>query len=40
MTESQLRDTGAATAFEFAENMVNETQGIYNRGNRMNIGAG
>ena len=40
MTESQLRDTGAATAFEFAENMVNETQGIYNRGNRMNIGRG
>lgn len=40
MTANQLRDAGASTAFEFAEKMVQETQGIYNRGNRMNVGRG
>ena len=40
MTENQLRDAGAASAFEFAEKIVQETQGIYNRGNRVNLGRG
>jgi hypothetical protein len=40
MTANQLRDAGASSAFEFAQKIVNETQGIYNRGNRMNIGRG
>lgn len=40
MTVNQLRDAGASSAFEFAQEIVNETQGIYNRGNRMNIGRG
>ena len=40
MTANQLRDAGAVSAFEFAEKMVQETQGIYNRGNRVNIGRG
>ncbi len=30
--------TGFATPFEFAEDAVNITQGIYNKGNRMNVG--
>ena len=40
MTPAQLKETGAKSAFEFAETMVKETQGIYNAGNRPNIGRG
>jgi len=32
--------TGFATPFEFAEDAVNQTQGLYNKGNRMNVGRG
>ena len=40
MTAEQLQRAGAGNATEFAEKMVHETQGIYNRGNRVNLGRG
>ena len=40
MTREQLAATGTKTAFEFAERAVTDTQGIYNKGNRMNVGRG
>ena len=40
MTPGELAATGTATAFEFAEKAVKDTQGIYNKGNRMNVGRG
>lgn len=40
MTPAQLAATGTNSAFEFAERAVTDTQGIYNKGNRMNIGRG
>ncbi|MBK8113432.1 MAG: PLxRFG domain-containing protein, partial [Candidatus Accumulibacter sp.] len=35
-----LAKTGFRDAFAFAEDTVNQTQGIYNKGNRMNVGRG
>ncbi|MBP9805945.1 MAG: PLxRFG domain-containing protein [Candidatus Accumulibacter sp.] len=35
-----LAKTGFRDAFAFAEDAVNQTQGIYNKGNRMNVGRG
>jgi hypothetical protein len=32
--------TGFDNAFDFAEDVVKQTQGIYNKGNRMNVGRG
>ncbi|MBP9806540.1 MAG: PLxRFG domain-containing protein [Candidatus Accumulibacter sp.] len=40
MTPAELAATKAATPFEFAERAVTDTQGIYNKGNRMNVGRG
>ena len=40
MTPKQLAETGTKSAFEFAEQAVKDTQGIYNKGNRMNAGRG
>lgn len=40
MTPEQLRKAGAASAFEFAESAVTQTQFIYNKGNRPNAGRG
>jgi len=40
MSKQDLAKTGHKSAFEFAENAVNQTQGIYNKGNRMNVGRG
>jgi hypothetical protein len=40
MTHQELMATGTKSAFEFAEKAVTDTQGIYNKGNRMNVGRG
>ena len=40
MTPEALKNTGFKTAFEFAEDVVNKTQGIYNKGSRPSIGRG
>ena len=40
MTPAQLQAAGATDAYEFAAKMIAETQGIYNRGNRVNVGRG
>jgi hypothetical protein len=40
MGNSIKNKTGFDNAFDFAEDVVKQTQGIYNKGNRMNIGRG
>ena len=40
MGNSIKSKTGFDNAFDFAEDVVKQTQGIYNKGNRMNIGRG
>jgi len=40
MSPAELANTGFKDAFEFAEDAVKQTQGIYNKGNRMNVGRG
>ncbi len=40
MSPAELAKTGFKDAFEFAEDAVKQTQGIYNKGNRMNVGRG
>ena len=40
MTPAALKEAGFKDAFEFAERAVEDTQGIYNKGNRPNWGRG
>lgn len=40
LNKAQMEKAGVSSAYEFAVKAVAETQGIYNRGNRPNIGRG